>query len=291
MQNNLMSTRAKKTRTKYKTVAFQGERGAYSEVAAKELAGKSVQPIPSESFEIIFDKVETGKADYGIIPIENSLIGSIHKNYDLLLERKLKVIGESLQKITHCLIAPKGVSLAKISRVFSHPAALDQCRDFFRKHSTIAPISYYDTAGSVKMLSESGFKNAAAIAAPYAAKIYNMKILRKSISDETSNKTRFLLLSKKDAQFKGKAKTSIVFSMKNGPGVLFKVLSVFALRDIDLTKIESRPARKKAWEYYFYLDFVGSLKEERVRLALEHLKEITHFIKILGSFKKVADGK
>ncbi len=278
---------AKKNKQK---VAFQGERGAFSEVAARDLLGKSTVPIPCQSFEELFDRVESRKADFGVIPIENSLVGSIHKNYDLLLERNLQVIGETQLRIVHCLIAPKKVGFSKISKVYSHPVALDQCRNFFNKHTKIAPISYYDTAGSVKMLSESGLKNSAAVAAPYAADIYKMNILKKSIEDEKTNFTRFLLLAKKPVTFKGKAKTSIVFSMKNQPGILFKVLSVFALRDINLTKIESRPVRKKVWQYHFYIDFEGSIQESRVKFALDHLGEITHFIKILGTYPKTVNG-
>lgn len=264
--------------------AFQGERGAFSEVAAKQFLGNSIEPIACDSFEDLFNKVQSGHAKYGVIPIENTLIGSIHKNYDLLLERNLKVIGETYLRINHCLIAPNKVTFNKVSKVYSHPAALEQCRDFFRKYQSIAPISYYDTAGSVKMLAESGLTNSAAIAGPYAAELYKMKILRKSIEDEKTNFTRFLLLAKKDRPFKGKAKTSIVFSMKNEPGVLYKALSVFSIRDIDLTKIESRPLRKKAWQYHFYIDIQGSTKELHVKNALNHLGEITDFIKILGSY-------
>ncbi|MDF1544198.1 MAG: prephenate dehydratase [bacterium] len=269
-----------------KKVAFQGERGANSEVAARKLVGDNITSVPCESFEELFDKVEGRKADLGVIPIENSLIGSIHKNYDLLLERKLVVIGELNLRIIHCLITPKGVGMSRISKVYSHPVALDQCRDFFKKHPGIAPISYYDTAGSVKMLAESGLTNSAAIAAPYAAEIYGMKLLKKSIEDEQSNYTRFLLLAKKPVKVKGAAKTSIVYSMPDGPGVLFKALSVFALRDINLTRIESRPARKRAWQYYFYIDFEGSAGEERVKFALDHLNEIANFVRILGSYPK-----
>ena len=270
-------------------VAYQGERGAFSEVAATKFLGKSITPIACNSFTLLFDMVEQGKVIYGVIPIENSLIGSIHKNYDLLLERNLKVIGETYLRINHSLIALKKVPVSKIQRVFSHPAALDQCRNFFESHDSIAPIPYYDTAGAVKMLSESGLTNAGAIASPHAAKTYNMHIIKNSLEDEKTNFTRFLLLSKKDKKFKGTAKTSIVFSMKNQAGVLYKALSVFALRDIDLSKIESRPLRKQAWQYHFYVDFEGSIQEERVKKALDHLGEITHFIKILGSYPMSAD--
>ena len=268
-------------------VAFQGERGAFSEAAAHQLLGKSITPVACDKYELVFDMVEKRKADCAVIPIENSLVGSIHRYYDLLLERNLHVVGETQVRIVHCLIAPKGVALKDITKVYSHPVALDQCRDFFNRHPRIAPISYYDTAGAVKMLADSDTHNAAAIAGPHTAELYTgMRILKKSIEDEKSNYTRFLMLSRKPVTFKGPAKTSIVFSMKNMPGGLFKVLSVFALRDIDLTKIDSRPVRKKAWQYHFYLDFVGSVKDEAVKNALSHLAEITHFIRILGSYPK-----
>jgi prephenate dehydratase len=273
-----------------KRVAFQGERGAYSEVAARELLGKDIRTVPCESFESLFSKVEKKRADYGVIPIENSLVGSIHKNYDLLLEHNLNVIGEVQIRVAHALIAPQHVSFGSITKVYSHPMALDQCRKFFKKNKSVAPISYYDTAGAVRMISVSEFTNSAAIASPYAAQIYKMKMLKESIEDEKHNYTRFLLLSLKPTKFRGKAKTSIVFSLKSEPGALFKALSVFALRDIDLTKIESRPSRKKAWQYYFYVDFEGASSDERVNHALDHLAEITHFIRILGSYPYLVDG-
>lgn len=273
-----------------KKIAFQGERGAFSEIAAQQMAGKSSQTVPCESFEALFDAVQNRRCDLGVIPIENSLIGSIHKNYDLLLERKLVIIAETQLRIVHCLMAPKGIPFSRVSKVYSHPVALDQCRNFFHKHITIAPISYYDTAGAAKMVSESGSINSAAIASPYAADLYKMKILKKSVEDEQTNYTRFLLLGRKPTKFKKTAKTSIVFSMINEPGVLYKVLSVFALRDINLTKIESRPVRKKTWQYHFYIDFVGSVDQTHVQKALDHLEEITHFIKILGSYPLTVNG-
>ncbi len=267
-----------------KRAAFQGERGAFSEEAAYKLLGKSVLPIACDSFESVFDKVESKQAEYGVIPIENSLIGSIHKNNDLLLERDLTVIGETQLRVVHCLIALPGTSIKRIARVFSHPAALDQCRNFFKKHQKIEPVSYYDTAGAVKMLTESKMTDAAAIASPFAAKIYKMRQLKNSIEDKKFNFTRFLLLARRAIRFKGKAKTSIVFSLKNEPGALFKALSVFALRDIDLTKIESHPSRRRAWEYHFYIDFIGSVSEPAVKNALNHLREIAPFMKVLGSY-------
>ncbi len=265
-------------------VAIQGERGAFSEVAAKSLLNERITPLPCESFEQVFDSVEGGRSRFGVIPIENSLVGSIHRNYDLLLERSLQIVGETELRIVHCLMAPRGTGLKSIRRVYSHPVALDQCRRFFADHPQIEPISYYDTAGAAKMLAEKGVPEAGAIAGPLAAELYDLKVLRKSIEDEKSNHTRFLLLARKPQRFTGKAKTSIVFSFRNQPGGLFKALSVFALRDIDLTKIESRPVRHSTWRYYFYLDFAGSVADPNVRRALDHLGELTSFLKVLGSY-------
>ncbi len=265
-------------------VAFQGERGAFSESAALQLVGKSCRPLPCATFEELFESVENRKADLGIAPIENSLIGSIHINYDLLLKHKLTVVGETQLRVVHCLIARPGTTMRKIKQVYSHPAALSQCRKFLRKHQSFEEISYYDTAGSVKMLAESEISDGAAIASPYSAELYKMSLLKESIEDEKGNFTRFLLLSRKAKRFKGKAKTSLVFSLKNDPGALFKALSVFALRDIDLARIESRPMRSKKWEYYFYIDFLGSTEEKRVQNALSHLSEIASFTRVLGCY-------
>lgn len=273
-----------------KKAAFQGERGAFSEVAAQELVGRTVRPVPCESFEILFEAVKSGRADVGVLPIENSLIGTILNNLELLHESDLTIIGESQLRVVHCLITLPDLRLRNITKVYSHPAALNQCRNFFRKHPRLESVPYYDTAGAVKMLTESHTGCEAAIASPYAARIYGMKLLKESIEDEKCNYTRFLLLGRKSIKFKGQAKTSIVFSLRNEPGILFKALSVFALRDINLIRIESRPSRRKAWEYYFYIDFAGSAKESKVRHALDHLAEITHFIKVLGSYPKSVNG-
>jgi prephenate dehydratase len=272
-------------------IAFQGEHGAFSDEASRKFVKGPVTTIACNSFDSLFDKVEKRQADFGAIPIENSLIGSIHLNYDLLLKRNLKVIGETQLRIVHCLIVHPRTTIKKITKAYSHPAALDQCREFFKKHPDISSVPYYDTAGAVKMLSESEATDIAAIASPYAARLYGMKVARKSIEDKKNNFTRFLLLARAAKDFRGKAKTSIVFSLKNEPGSLFKALSVFALREIDLTKIESRPSRKKAWEYYFYLDFKGSVKDARVKHALDHLGEIADFVKILGSYPLHVNGK
>jgi prephenate dehydratase len=269
---------------KRKRIVFQGERGAFSELAANQALGNHILAVGVPSFESVFDAVDNGKASLGIIPVENSLIGSIHKNYDLLLERDLYVVGETYFRISLSLIVPESTRLKDVRQVYSHPAALEQCAGFFRDHPQLEPVPFYDTGGAVKMLFEDHPPSSAAIAHPRAASEYGLKTARGSIEDEKANYTRFLFLGRKPVKFKGPSKTSVVFSMKNQPGVLFKTLSVFALRDIDLTKIESRPVRKRAWQYYFYLDFIGSVRDEHVKNALKHLEEITHFVKVLGSY-------
>ena len=266
-------------------VAFQGEEGAYSEQAVFNYFG-DVETQPSESFEVVFDSVVSGASDAGLIPIENSLAGSIHQNYDLLLRHDLHIVGEYLLRVQHCLIALPSVTKAEIKKVISHPQALGQCAAYLRKLGVKAE-SAYDTAGSVKMLKESGARDTAAIASRRAAEIYEMQILEEGLEDNTENYTRFLVISKTPAEAaEGEAKTSIVFTLRNQPGALFKALSVFALRDIDLTKIESRPLQGKPWEYLFYIDFIGATDEETTRKALDHLGEYVLTLRVLGSYPR-----
>lgn len=266
------------------SIAFQGDRGSFSEEAASKFFGDEFSPAPKQTFPEVFAAVEAGHASLGIVPVENSLVGSIHQNYDLLLRHNLKIIGEQNQRIVHHLIANRGVKIENLSSIHSHPVALDQCKDFLKKHEQAQAVVEYDTAGSVKMIKEKKMFSAGAIAGSFAAELYEMEILASAIQDEPDNYTRFLILSKSPAERSGRSKTSIVFALKNIPGVLFKALSVFALRDLDLTKIESRPLRKKAWEYYFYLDFIGHSDDDAAKNAIAHLREITTFLKILGSY-------
>jgi prephenate dehydratase len=266
-------------------VAFQGEPGAYSEQAAFDYFG-DVETQPCESFDAVFSAVATGACELGLIPIENSLAGSIHQNYDLLLRHNLHIVGEYFLRVQHCLIGLPGVAKTDIQKVISHPQALGQCAAYLRGLG-VKSESVYDTAGSVKMLRESGARDTAAIASHRAADIYGMQILEEGIEDNPENYTRFLAISKTAAEGPdGEAKTSIVFTLKNQPGALFKALSVFALRDIDLTKIESRPLQGKPWEYLFYIDFIGSTREETVRKALDHLGEYALMLRVLGSYPK-----
>ena len=265
-------------------IAFQGEPGAYSEQAVFNYFG-SVETQSCESFDSVFDSVVLGSSEFGLIPIENSLAGSIHQNYDLLLRHDLHIVGEYPLRVQHCLIALPGVKKEDIKKAISHPQALGQCAAYLRGLGIKAePV--YDTAGSVKMLKESGSRDTAAIASRRAAEIYEMQILEEGIEDNPENYTRFLAISKEAVQPEGESKTSIVFTLKNQPGALFKALSVFALRDIDLTKIESRPLQGKPWEYLFYIDFIGATHEETVRKALDHLSEYALMLRVLGSYPR-----
>ncbi len=270
-----------------KVVAFQGERGAYSEAAAVSYFGRNINPLPCASFEAVFEAVVQGQARQGIIPIENSLAGSIHRNYDLLLRYNLTIVGEVQLRVAHQLMVLPGVAPANVQRIYSHPQALAQCERSITAHFPHAErVTTYDTAGSAKMLREQNITAGAAIAGQRAAEIYDMEILRRDFEDNPENYTRFLIIAPEPVAPRSEAKTSIVFSMRNAPGALFKSMAVFALRDIDLTKIESRPWQGKRWQYMFYLDFIGSQEQPHCRNALNNLQEITGFLRILGSYDR-----
>ncbi len=279
-----------------KPTAFQGARGAFSEEAARKLLGPDVAVMPCERFEDVFRSLKTGRVSGAVIPIENTLAGSVHENYDHLQKFELPIVAETSVRIIHNLIAPKGVPFAHIRRVFSHPVALNQCLDFFARNPQMERIPFYDTAGSVKMIVEEGLSDAAAIASRVAAEIYDARILRRSIESDRQNFTRFFLLrtpvfarrNPVPATKETVWKTSLVFSTRNIPGALFRALSAFALRDLNLTKIESRPLRGKPWEYLFYLDFLGRVDSPNAQNALNHLREIADFLGILGCYPKGA---
>jgi len=265
-------------------VAFQGEIGAYSEEAAFQFFGSSIQIRPCESLEEAIKIVEEG-VQFGVVPIENSLEGSISRAYDLLLDSTLKVCGEIELRVIHCLIASPEAGLDRIKRVYSHPQALAQCRNFL-KHLDCELISTYDTAGSVKMIKESGMPDSAAIASARAAEIYGMKVIAQEIEDNPNNFTRFFILSEEDSLPSGDDKTSIVFSAKDKPGTMYESLREFARRNINLTKLESRPTRQKPWQYNFYLDFEGHRDDKPAQEVLENLEKTSIFVKVLGSYPK-----
>ena len=273
--------------TSSEVVAFQGERGAYSEAASVNYLGPAITPLPCESFDLIFDRVTAGAADKGIIPVENSLAGSIHRNYDLLLRYNLFIVGEVQLRVAHQLMVLPGVSMADIRQVYSHPQALAQCERSIRTHLPHAEVvPTYDTAGSAKMLLEQNITTGAALASRRAAEIYGLDILKPDFEDNPENYTRFLLIGREPVKPAGEAKTSIVFSVESVPGSLFKTMAVFALRDIDLTKIESRPLQGQRWRYFFYIDFIGSQDEPRCRNALNNLQEMADFVRVLGSYPR-----
>ncbi|MFW7379474.1 MAG: prephenate dehydratase [Oligoflexus sp.] len=273
-------------------VGFQGVSGAYSEQAALQyFRGQKIQLQPMSDFESVFRAVEARKLQYAVLPIENSLAGSIHENYDHLRQKPVWIIGEHKLHIDHCLLAKPGSKLEAIREVYSHPQALSQCMAFIRKIKA-QPMPYFDTAGSARFLAESGEKHMAAIASSQAAKDYGLRVIAKSIQDEETNYTRFVVIKRRPKAYpaidwKGASKTSIVFSLRNAPGGLHKALSVFAIRDIDLTKIESRPLRGSPWKYLFYLDIEGHVSDPAVARALGHLEEVTHHLQVLGSYQAV----
>ncbi|MBK6798311.1 MAG: prephenate dehydratase [Acidobacteria bacterium] len=270
-------------------IAFQGEAGSFSSEAARQLMGEDVDLVACETFEKMFSAVEDGACDYCLAPIENSLYGSVFQNYDLLLKHNLSIKGETSLRIVHNLIAPPGVSVESIRRVYSHPVALGQCLRFLANNPQMQPVAAYDTAGSVKMIMESREEGAAAIASSGAAQVYSAQILVPEIEDDRQNYTRFLLLCRSDRNpepLEGADKTSIVFSLENRTGSLYRAMAVLALRDIDLTKIESRPLIGRPWEYCFYVDFIGNINEPRVRNALGHLGEFATNVKVLGCYRR-----
>ena len=269
-------------------VAFQGERGAFSHSAAQKLLGSEIEASPRPTFKEVFEALRDGQVRHAVIPIENTLHGSVLENYDHLLQFGFPIRGETSVRISHHLIAMPGVTLRQIRKAYSHPVALNQCLRFFEKNKKIAATSFYDTAGSVKMLQELRPEGSAAIASEAAAGIYGGEILKRNLEDNRENFTRFFLLTKQKTPFSGAIgdwKTSVVFSTANSPGSLFKVMACFALRDLNLTKIESRPLAGRPWEYLFYVDLMGSLQDKNVQSALANLAEVAQFSKVLGSYR------
>ncbi|HUI77912.1 MAG TPA: prephenate dehydratase [Bryobacteraceae bacterium] len=277
-------------------IAFQGERGAFSQEAARKLLGPDIDVQPCTRFEDVFSSLKEGRSTGAVVPIENTLAGSVHENYDHLQSFDLPIVAETSVRIVHNLIAQNGVKFSAIRRVFSHPVALNQCLNFFAENPQIERIPFYDTAGSVKMITEDKLADAGAIASSVAADIYGARILRKSIEDDRQNFTRFFLLRRPEYARKHAAKggdpaqwkTSLVFTLRNVPGALFRALAAFALRDLNLTKIESRPLRGKPFEYLFYLDFLGRVDSPSARNALSHLAEVADFLRVLGCYPKGA---
>lgn len=271
-------------------IAYQGEPGAFSEAAALQIsAGHDVvEPVPCHAFEDVFDAVKNGAVACGVLPIENSIGGSIHRNFDLLLEHNVPIVGEVELPVIHHLLAFPGTTLERVRRVYSHPQGLAQCDRFLRTLKGVEIIATYDTAGSAKMIVDQKMEDAAAIASARAGEVFGLKAIRSSIQDYEHNTTRFLIISAhafgtlEGLSSRKPDKTSIVFTLPNEPGALFKALSVFALRGIDLTKLESRPIPDRKWEYLFYVDLAGD--EVPCSRALAHLAEFAPTLRILGSY-------
>jgi prephenate dehydratase len=268
-------------------VAIQGERGAFSHQAALRLVRGADVLACATSVQVV-DALESGRAAAAVIPVENTLAGPVGEHLDLLLERDVFIHAEMRLRIEHNLIAAPGGRLKDIRQVLSHPVALDQCRNFFRRHRGISAVPFYDTAGSVKHIMAQRLRDTAAIASSQAAKEYGGKVLMTGLEDHKQNFTRFFLITRKKKVSPRADKTSLVFSLKNVSGALFKALSVFALRDLDLSKIESRPVRGRPWEYCFYVDVLRG-DDQAMRLALKHLEEIAGFVKVMGVYPRAKE--
>ena len=264
-------------------IAYQGEPGAFSEAAARRV-DPDAPLIPCRSFDEVFDTVQSGAASYGVLPIENSIGGSIHRNYDLLLERSLPIVGEVELPVVHHLLALPGATLDGLRRVYSHPQGLAQCERFLRTLTNVEIIATYDTAGSAKMVADAKMLDAGAIASARAGDVFGLQSLAASVQDFDDNITRFLVVGATPLPNRAPDKTSIVFSLPNEPGSLFKALSVFALRGISLTKLESRPIQGRPWEYLFYVDLAAARDEVHCTRALAHLGEFAPLLRTLGTY-------
>lgn len=274
-------------------VAFQGERGAFSEEAAVKLLGDKIELVPRPTFEAAFAAIDDKRADYILAPIENSLAGSVHRSFDLLVDSGLSILAEEIIPIVHNLIGVPGAKFEDIAVVQSHPVALAQCEKFFSEHPGLKRIAAEDTAGSVRDVILSGDKSRAAIAGKLAAKIYGGAILREHLEDNRENYTRFLLLANtadngSQASSEGAGKLSLVFQLDHRPGALFHALEPFARRNVNLMKIESRPVHGQPWQYRFYLDLQASRSDPEVAAALAELEKLVVGLRILGSYPAAA---
>lgn len=264
-------------------IAFQGETGAYSEAAALTYAPGS-DVLPCRSFEDVFAAVAKGPATHGILPMENSIGGSIHRNYDLLLEHELPIVGEVELQVDHCLLGLPGTPLADVKIVYSHPQALAQCERALAQMTGIEVVAVYDTAGAAKMVLERGRADTAAVASARAGEVFGLEVLRHSLQDFRDNITRFCIVARTNRDVIGANKTSLVFALQSQPGALFKALAGFALRDINMTKLESRPLRGSAWEYLFYVDLEVARDTLTCGRALADLGEFAKWVRTLGSY-------
>jgi prephenate dehydratase len=263
-------------------LADQGEPGAYSEAAALQYGGADVETLPCKSFDEVFDAVVKRRATHGVVPLENSIGGTIHRNYDLLLDHDLPITGEVELDVVHCLQALPGTKIEDIKTVYSHPQALAQCERYL-KDLGVTVEAVYDTAGGAKLVAEQKLANAAALASRRAAEVFGLEMIQEAVQDFEYNITRFAIFGGASAEDANK--TTIVFALPSTPGALFKALSVFALRDINLTKLESRPMRGSPWEYLFYVEVEARRDDLACARALMHLAEFARWSRVLGSYK------
>lgn len=276
-----MASRRRKPR-----VVYQGERGAYSEDAVARVFGDHADALPCLEFGDAFEAVDTGDATHAVLPVENSIEGTVAQVNDLLFEHDLTVTSEVILAVDHCLIANPRATIEDIRVVYSHPQALAQCRRFLARHPRWRQIPTYDTAGSVKIIKANGRKEEAAIASRRSAELYRMKVLAEGIQTDHENYTRFFVLEKHPHKVRGADKTSIAFVAKNVPGSLHACLGEFAKRGINLTKLESRPRRARPWNYVFYADFEGTMDEPKCREAVGALVTTAGFVKVFGSYRR-----
>ncbi len=265
--------------------AFQGVAGAYSELSGRKFFGARSKGLACAEFEDVFRAVVIGKAKHGVLPIENSLTGSIHQNFDLMIKHRVWICGEVISRISHSLLCHPRSKLSDLRDVYSHPQALWQCQRFLKSHRNLKPVPYFDTAGAAKYIQESGDSTSGAIASPLAAHYYGLRTLKEGIEDNPTNHTRFVVLTKNEVRPKGKkCKTSVAFVLKSVPGALHSALGTFAERGLQLFKVESRPIPETPWEYRFYLDFEGSFHARSSEEALLALKKFAKSVRILGSY-------
>lgn len=264
--------------------AFLGEMGTFSHKACTQYFGDQVTAVPAPSFKTIFEGIKNGEVDFGIVPVENSLTGSIHENYDLLLEYNLKIVGEITLRIIHHLIGKPGVEIENIKRVLSVSMAFQQCRQFLERHDGWELVMVKDTAGAVKAVSEAQSMTDAAIASKEAAAIHGMEVIAEGIEANPRNYTRFVIISAGQLQKGPRSKSSIIFSTGNQPGALFEVLKIYADHGVNLVKLESRPIHGKPWEYMFYVDLEADAESKEFAPILDLLKAKTDYLKVLGSY-------
>ena len=265
-------------------VSFQGVSGAYSEEAIREYFGKDVESVACKSLDEVFSKVEDGEVKFGMLPVENAVAGSVARSYELLMDHDLTIYAEVILRVRHMLLVNPGTELSELKRTRSHPQALAQCHRYLTRHE-LEPEPAFDTAGSSRDLAANPDQSTSVIASALAAELYGLEILDKDIEDFPFNYTRFFLLSKEGSPHAQRNKTSLVFTTPHQPGVLFECLGEFARRNINLTKIESRPRLNKPWQYIFYLDFEGHSQEPKAEAAILGLLRRSSFVKLLGSYQ------